>query len=54
MSIQTIIPKVIMSILLNKYSDEALAQQQSKRLKSGSLYDAPGIVMRHLHQIREK
>ena len=31
-----------MSIKLNKHSDEALAQQQSKRLKSGSLYDAYG------------
>ena len=42
MSIQTIIPKVIMSIKLNKHSDEALAQQQSKRLKSGSLCGAHG------------
>jgi len=42
LSIQTIIPKVIMSIKLNKHSDEALAQQQSKRLKSGSLHGAHG------------
>ena len=31
-----------MSIKLNKHSDEALDQQQSKRLKSGSLYGAHG------------
>jgi len=31
-----------MNIKQNKRSDEALAQQQSKRLKSGSLYGAHG------------
>lgn len=31
-----------MNIKLNKHSDEPLAQQQSKRLKGGSLYGAHG------------
>ena len=31
-----------MTIKQNKHSDEVLAQQQSKRLKNGSLYGAHG------------
>ena len=42
MSVRTIIPKVVMTIKQNKHSDEALAQQQSKRLKSGNLYGPHG------------
>ena len=42
LSVRTVIPKAVMTIKLNKHSDEALAQQQSKRLKSGSLYGAHG------------